>query len=149
MSSNKATYFHGQVYPRSTSAAYCAPKSFASTLPLQLVNLPSSTQKAHLETKIPLFSSWCSQRWPVWDRMLSSPSSTTCRQQSPLSLGVYFHSLLAESMQSFFPLCLVCHIFILNPHVQLWDEGLAPEVGNGNIFIMVTMVHVMSGLTEP
>lgn len=43
----------------------------------------------------------------------------------------------------------MCHIFILNPHVQLWDEGLDPEVGNRRFFIAVTMDCTTSGLTEP
>lgn len=43
--------FHGQVYPRSTSAVHCDSKSFVSGLPLQLVNLPSSAQKAALKQR--------------------------------------------------------------------------------------------------
>lgn len=124
MSSNKATCFRGQVYPRSASPALGAPIYFAFGLPLPLVNLPSSTQKAHLAAKVPLFTCWCSQRWPVWDQILSSPSSTTCRQQSLLNLGVFFHSLLAESMQSFYPLHCVLYIHIKSSSSTLrWRSG--------------------------
>lgn len=48
-----------------------------------------------------------------------------------------------------FLLRMICHIFKLNPRVQLRDEGLDPEAGNGRFSIVATMDCTTSGLTEP
>lgn len=94
---------------------YIVPQNLLLCLLLQLVNLPTSTQKAHLEAKVTLFNPRCSQRWPVWDPMLLHllPAALTAQVGSLLSF-----TSGQEHVILFFH-CMMCHIFILNPHVQL------------------------------
>lgn len=92
--------FHGQVYPRSTSAVHCDSKSFASSLPLQFVNPPSSAQKALLKHRGLCLAPDIHR---VWNCRFPSPSSSNCRQQNLVGLKAAFTHFALRAHSHCFP----------------------------------------------